>query len=281
MNPIRLQGAVVAITGAGGSIGRETAIAMAGAGALVAAGDLDGDSARATAELLGDHARGYAVDVRSRESMEEFLAQLTADFGAPPRVFVNNAGVMPLGPFVPQELDVIERAIDVNLWGVIHGTQLAARAMIEAGEGHIINVASLMGRSVAPGAAAYGAAKHAAVGLGATVAMELAGTGVTLTTVLPSAVNTPLIDGIDLPGILPVVEPYEVAAAILASCQHRRTEVTVPGWMSKVPDIERLLPSKLITALRKRFGGDAALDSVDASARADYENRVRTSELVG
>ena len=169
MNPLRLPGGVVAITGGAGSIGRETAIAMAGAGATVAVADIDGNGARQTAALIGERARGYAVDVRDRDAVAAFLGAVGGELG-PPLVLVNNAGVMPLGAFAEEEHEVTRRAIDVNLWGVLHGTRLAAPGMVARGEGHIVNVASLMGRMHAPGAASYGAAKHAVVGLGGAVA---------------------------------------------------------------------------------------------------------------
>jgi hypothetical protein len=279
MASIRIQGAVVAITGGGGAIGRETAIMFAGAGARVAVGDLDGEAARATVGLIGPRARGYGVDVRDRDSMAAFLRSLSQELGAP-RVFVNNAGVMPLGAYLDEDPAVTRRAVDVNLWGVLHGAQLAARVMVPRGLGHIVNVASLMGRIHAAGAASYGAAKHAVVGFGAAFGEELEGTGVSLTTILPTAVRTPLISGLAIGRFPPVIEPYEVAAAILDSCRHRRSEVAVPRWLGGAPDLERLLPAAARRALRRRFGGDVALHGVDHQARATYERNLRESELV-
>jgi NAD(P)-dependent dehydrogenase (short-subunit alcohol dehydrogenase family) len=209
MATLRLQGAIVGITGGAGAIGLETAIMFAGAGAHVAIGDIDGDAARGAAALIGERARGYAVDVRDRSSMATFIAAVGA-----PLVFVNNAGVMPLGRYVDEDPAVTRRAVDVNLWGALHGSRLAARGMIARGEGHIVNIASLMGRMTAVGAVTYGAAKHAIVGFGGGFSDELDGTGVTITTVLPTAVRTPLISGLALGRFPPVVEPYEVAAAV-------------------------------------------------------------------
>jgi NAD(P)-dependent dehydrogenase (short-subunit alcohol dehydrogenase family) len=279
MSALRLHGRTVAITGGAGGIGRETAIAMAGAGAHVAIGDIDGEAARETAALIAGRAAGYAVDVRDPDSIASFIDTAGAELG-PVLVFVNNAGVMPLGAFAEEDDEVTRRIIDVNLWGVIHGTRLAIREMQPRGEGHIVNVASLMGRSHAAGAATYGASKHAVVGLGGAVREELVGSGITLTTILPSAVRTPLISGLKLSFFPPVVEPHEVAAAIVASCRHQRAEVTVPRWLGRSTDIERLLPNALTTAARRRFGGDAALHGVDAVAREAYESRVRDAELV-
>lgn len=279
MRPLRLHGRVVVITGGAGGIGRETAIAFAGAGARVAVADIDGVAARATAELIGDGHGAYATDVRDEHSFGALLAAVQGELG-PPLVLVNNAGVMPLGALLDQDDEAVRRAIDVNLWGTLVGTRLALRGMLERGEGHVVNVASMMGRMHAPGAAPYCAAKHGVVGFGGAVRGELEGTGVSLTTVLPSAVRTPLITGLALGSFPPVVEPYEVAAAIVASTRHRRGEVSVPRWLGRVPEIERLFPVRLTAALRRRVGGDAALSGVDAAAREAYERSILDAELV-
>lgn len=276
MRPLELQGAVVAVTGAAGGIGRATVARLVAAGARVALGDLDGDAARRCAQEAGGGARGYDLDVADRASFAAFLEQAQADLG-PLLVLVNNAGIMPLGAFAQEDPAVTRRTVDVNLWGVLHGTSLALPGMLERRDGHVINVASMMGRMHAPGAATYGAAKHAVVGFGAAVREELRDTGVGLTTVLPSAVNTPLISGLALKAFPPVVEPDEVAAAIVAACRHRRAEVTVPRWLGRAPELERLMPRALTAYVRRRLGGDAALHGVDAEARAAYEASVRPS----
>ncbi len=116
---------------------------------------------------------------------------------------------MPTGPFLDQEDRIDRLTMDVN-YGVIHGMRLALPGMIERGHGHVVNVASLAGKFPIKGLAVYNASKYAVVGLTAATRLELAGTGVSLTAVLPSAVRTELSSGIDY-GRLPAVDPEDIA----------------------------------------------------------------------
>jgi hypothetical protein len=271
---IPLDGATVAVTGAARGIGRATAAAFTAQGARVCLGDLDGPAVAAAAEELGARARGVRVDVTSRESFDSFLAAGEDAFG-PLDVLVNNAGVMPLGAFV-EEKDATSRAtIEVNLWGVVLGMRLALPGMIERGRGHVVNVASMMGKAPIPGAAVYGATKHAVVGLTAAVRDELAGTDVTVSAVLPGAVRTELVSGVPLGRGLPTVEPEDVADAIVGCCQNRPPEVFVPAWMGLYDAAVAVAPRSLVGAVRRVLRHDRVLTHLDADARAAYDSRVR------
>src|SRR5688572_7962286 len=118
--PVSLQGKVVAITGGARGIGRATAKALSRRGARVAIGDLDADLAATTAEELGPEAIALELDVTKRESFADFLAQVEERLG-PLDVIVNNAGIMPVGPFIEESDDTAVRQIDINLHGVIYG----------------------------------------------------------------------------------------------------------------------------------------------------------------
>src|SRR5262245_53278362 len=111
MKAIDLNGANVAITGAARGIGLATAKAFAAKGAKVWIGDLDGQEAMAAAEPLGG--KGYALDVRSKQSFADFLAKVDG----PLDVLVNNAGIMALGPFLDEDDKVTEATLDINTLG--------------------------------------------------------------------------------------------------------------------------------------------------------------------
>ena len=108
---------------------------------------------------------------------------------------MNNAGIMPAGRFVEESDAVTDAIVDVNLNGVLRGSKLALPGMIARGSGHIVNVASYLGKAPAAGLATYCATKHAVVGFSESLRDELAETGVTVTCVLPSAVRTDLVSG--------------------------------------------------------------------------------------
>ena len=274
-NPIVLPGASVAITGAARGIGYATARAFVAQGARVFIGDLDGELAKAAADELG--CAGAKVDVRSRESLTEFLAGIEP----PLQVLVNNAGIMPAGRFADEPDAVTDAIVDVNLNGVLRATKLVLPGMVQRGRGHIVNVASYLGEVPAAGLATYCASKHAVVGFSEALRDELDGTGVTVTCVLPSAVRTDLVSGVKLGGVLPTVDPEDIAEAIVATCTSRPAVVAVPGWMRSYEAVAAVLPDRLVGAVRGRLTRQRVLRTLDTGARAGYEERIRRDVASG
>lgn len=273
---IGLDGALVAITGAGRGIGLATATQFAAAGARVALGDLDGGLAKEAADRLGPLASGHDLDVADKESYAAFLAAAEERHGRPLDILVNNAGIMPNGAFLEQADHLDRLTMDVNVFGVIHGTRLAAPGMVERGRGHIVNVASLAGKFPMKGLAVYNASKYAAVGFTAATRLELDKTGVSVTAILPSAVKTELSSGIDY-GILPAVEPEDIAAAVLKSVRSRAAEIAVPNYVGASTKLVPLLPEALVRAFRAAAHDDAAITRVDDSVRRKYLDRITGS----
>jgi NAD(P)-dependent dehydrogenase (short-subunit alcohol dehydrogenase family) len=269
---INLDCAVVAITGGGRGIGLATARLFAEHGAVVCIGDLDGAAAADGAASIGPRAHAFTVDVASRESFDAFVAGVERAAGLVD-VLINNAGIMPVGRFVDESPEATEKIFAVNVHGPINGMQIVLPGMIERRRGHVVNVASMLGKTELPGLATYTASKHAVVGLGAAVRAELAGTGVTLSTVLPSIVNTELASGIDLGfGKLIRVEPEDIAAAILGTLAGRPKEVPVPHLLGLYPVLRPFVPESIENVVRGRIGHDRAITGVEG-ARAAYEQR--------
>ena len=272
--------ATIAVTGGGRGIGRATAQLFAARGATVCIGDLDPDAAAEAAEEIGPKALPFALDVASRTSFAEFIAA-SEELAGPLDVLVNNAGVMPAGNFVAEDDATTSTILDVNLRGPLNGMRLVLPRMISRRRGHVVNVASLLGKTELPGLATYTASKHAVVGLSAAVRAELAGTGVTVTTVLPGIVNTELASGIAIPfASLARVEPQDVARAIVESCAGRQREIVVPSWMSLYPALRPFVPDVVEAVIRRLLGDDRALRAVNEDERAPYLERLaqQTSE---
>ncbi|MEV0434974.1 SDR family oxidoreductase [Nocardia sp. NPDC050413] len=270
---IELEGALVAITGAARGIGLATARAFVAAGARVALGDLDEALVVQAAAEFGDRAMGHALDVTDKDSYARFLDAAVDWHGRPLDVLVNNAGVMPNAPFLEQSDRIDRLTMDVNVYGVIHGMRLALPAMVERGYGHVVNVASLAGKFPLKGLAVYNASKFAVVGLSAATRLEMDGTGVSVSTVLPSAVRTELSSGIDV-GILPTVEPEDIAAAVVRTVKTRAAETSVPSYVGVAANAATLLPESLIRLVRKAAHDDAAINRVDDDVRRVYLDRI-------
>ena len=144
--PRSLSGKVVAITGGARGIGRATAAALIREGARVAIGDVDAATAQQTAEELGAGTVALELNVTDRESFEGFVSQVEERLG-PVDVLINNAGIMPVGRFVDEDDATAARQIDINLHGVIYGTKIALRRMLPRRSGHIVNIASVAGKT--------------------------------------------------------------------------------------------------------------------------------------
>ncbi|WP_336083122.1 SDR family oxidoreductase [Nocardia sp. SSK8] len=270
---IDLDGALIAITGAARGIGLATARAFVAAGAHVALGDLDEALAVQAAAELGDRAMGHALDVTDKASYAAFLDAAARWRGRPLDVLVNNAGVMPNGAFLDQSDRIDQLTMDVNVYGVIHGMRLALPGMVERGHGHVVNVASLAGKFPIKGLAVYNASKFAVVGLTAATRLEMDGTGVSVSAVLPSAVRTELSSGIDY-GILPAVDPEDIAAAVVRTVTTRAAETAVPGYVGLAADAAGLVPEPVMKLLRKAAHDDAAITRVDDEVRRVYLDRI-------
>ena len=273
--PRTLIGGVAAITGAARGIGRATAQALVAEGMKVAIGDVDVAEAEQTAAALGGDTIALPLDVTRRESIREFLDTVEQRLG-PLDVLVNNAGIMPVTPLPDESGESIARQLDLNLRAVIHGTQEAMRRMVPRRTGHIVNVSSIAGRSGFPYLATYCATKHGVVGLSEAVRQELRGTGVEVSVVMPSVVNTELATGL-ADSRVKAVEPEDVAAEVLSALRKPRFDVFVPRSNGPLVQITSPLPRAWREAIGRWIKADTSLLDTDRSARAEYEARAAAS----
>lgn len=268
--PRDLTGLVVLLTGGAQGIGRETARRLAAAGARVAIGDLDADLVERTAHELG--VMGLPLDVTSVESWHAFVE--AAGVLGPPDVLVNNAGVMPLGPVLEEPESVARAMFDVNVHGVLNGVKTVVPGMVERGHGHVVNIASAVGRIPTPGGATYSASKHAVVGFTDALRQELAPQGIEVSMVLPSITRTRLATGVPDAGNVPSQTPQQVAEVIEDVVRRPVPEAWAPRWSQPLARTTGLLPRRVQAVLMSRAEADV-LSRVDAAARVDYEATIR------
>jgi len=256
-------GKVAAITGAGSGIGRALAQELAGRGAHLALSDIDEVG---LAETVG-HCEGTGVkvtsqrlDVADRAAVHAWADQVVADHGAV-HLVVNNAGVALGATIESMSYEDFEWLMDIDFWGVVHGTKAFLPHLKAAGEGHIVNLSSVFGLLSIPSQAAYNSAKFAVRGFTDALRMELAieGSGVSCTTVHPGGIKTniarsarlddsvraltgPVDDvGADFERIA-MTTPEKAARQILAAVERDRRRALI-GPDAKVLDLIARLPA--------------------------------------
>ncbi len=275
-----IRGKTIAITGAARGIGYATAKALLAAGARVVIGDRDvalQESAVVELSKLGP-VSGHPLDVTDRESFATFLDKARTDGGGHIDVLINNAGVMPIGPFLEQSEQSIRSTIEVNMYGVLTGCQLALPEMVKRRSGHIINIASLSGLIPLPGQVVYVGAKYAVVGLSTALADEMAPHGVDVSVIMPPFTNTDLISGTKSSGALKPVEPEDIAAAIIKTLNKPKTHVSVPPPLRFTAQACQLLPPHGRRWLTKKLGLDRVFLEFDATKRKGYEDRAQAAQ---
>jgi NAD(P)-dependent dehydrogenase (short-subunit alcohol dehydrogenase family) len=202
-----LTGRVALVTGGARGQGQAHATALAAAGASVALVDVpapmasvpyatatSADLAAAVAALQagGAAAIGIEADVRRRDDVRAAVARTEAELG-PVDVLVANAGICCTGPFADVDETLWSETIDTNLGGVMWAMQAVVGGMVERGWGRIVATASMAGRGGTRNLSAYSASKWGVIGLVKCLALETAGTGVTVNAVCPAAVRTPMV----------------------------------------------------------------------------------------
>jgi NAD(P)-dependent dehydrogenase (short-subunit alcohol dehydrogenase family) len=270
-----LAGKVVVITGGGQGIGAATASALSRLGAQVVIGDLDQVRAEKTAGELG--ADALPLDVTDIRGFTEFLDEVERRHGRVD-VLINNAGIMPLGGLDEESDATTRRQLEINLHAVIHGTREAMKRMRPRRSGHIVNVASFAGKAGFPGAATYCATKHAVVGLSEAVHLELHGSGVHVSCVMPAIVRTELASGLGEAKLFKSASPEDVANAIVGALRKPRFDVFVPRSLGPMGKLTGLLPRRAAETLARALKADQLLASAAHSpARAAYEARAAES----
>jgi len=264
-----LEGQVALVTGAARGQGREHCLALARAGASIAALDICRDlpvpsyplgtreqleAVVAQVEDMDRQALALIADVRSEAEVSQAIAQTIARFGRLD-IVVNNAAIAGSGPFWELTEAQWDAVVDTDLKGVWVVSKHAAPHLIRQRSGRIVNIASTGGMKGIAHFAHYVAAKHGVVGLTRAMAIELAPYGITVNAILPGAVASPMLDGIaEELGVTPadihrvflhyqlfevVLEPCEITAALLWLVSDAASHVTGhclavdSGWLVK------------------------------------------------
>lgn len=233
---------VAVVTGAASGMGLAIARRLAARGERVALLDLDGDAARRAADELrasGAEVTCGAVDVADRAAVDDALARVRTELG-PIAIVVTSAGLDAFEPFAGISAQSWQRVVAVNLTGTFHCLQSAAPDMVAARWGRMVTISSSSAQSGAVRMAHYVAAKAGVIGLTRALALELAPHGITVNTIPPGMIDTPMlrraessgfVGSIDkiAPRVVPVGRagtPEDVAAACAFLCSDEAGFIT-------------------------------------------------------
>ena len=261
--------AIAVVTGAARGLGRTIAAALAQRGYEVLLTDIDGAAAEESARAIGKGAWAMPQDVRDPASHRAVAAAAAARGTV--AVWVNNAGVLTVGAAWESSEAEVRRMVDVNVLGVIWGSQAAVAAMPQGG--HLINIASLSSYVPAPGLAVYAATKHAVLGFTTSLAGDLrrAKVPIHVVAICPDAVATDMVKNVahhPASDILfsagKMLTADAVAAAVVDSLDHPRLVRILPAARAAMVHALHPFPGlglKLLEqfaalgARRKRAGG--------------------------
>ncbi|MEV6276246.1 SDR family oxidoreductase [Nocardia sp. NPDC051832] len=237
------------VTGAASGIGRALCMQLAASGFHVLAADRDADGLAAVA---AERIHPRVVDVTDDKQVEALIFGARAEFGRLDQVF-NNAGMVVGGDTEAMTHAQWQHIIDVNLWGVVHGTRHAYTVMLEQGFGHIINTASSAGMLPVPRSTAYAATKHAVIGLSTSLRAEAAPHGIKVSAAVPGIVATNIFgSATNLPGYdyqasidrmpLRPLSPEQAARHILDGVRKNKSHIIFPRSNAAIIRAYRLFP---------------------------------------
>ena len=248
---------VAIVTGGASGIGAALCEALARRGARVVVADVDAEGARQVAAALvakGLQAHGEHVDVSQHDGVTKLVTDTAAHYGRLDYMFNNAAASATRGEVRHVGLPPWRRAMEVNLFGVVHGSLAASEQMIRQGFGHIVNIGSLAGLVAFPTSVPYGASKAAVANLSVGLRIEVADLGVKVSVVCPGPVH-----GKREKGWFKLMGTERAAELILKGVERNRAIIVFPfsarvlWWVYRIcPNLLSRLGRKLVLSRRAR-----------------------------
>ncbi|MFK7934622.1 MAG: SDR family NAD(P)-dependent oxidoreductase [Saprospiraceae bacterium] len=263
-----LTGKVVAITGAGSGIGRELALQLAKQGVSLALNDFKAETLAETIQLIDNQKitiSSHVFDVSDKPAMYAFAENAIATHGQVDMI-INNAGFA-LSPIPIADLtdDEIRHVLDVNLWGVIHGTKAFLPHLLKRPAATVVNISSVFGMIGVMGQAPYVMSKFAVRGFTESLRMELYDTNVQVTQVHPGGIKTNIVkngrfrDGQDQGTAASRFEnnapttAADAATTIIKGIQKKKNRVLIGKDARQIDIAQRLYPTNYVKSIRKIF----------------------------
>jgi len=236
---------IVLMTGAAGGIGRATAAALAAKGHRLGLLDRDADALAVTLAALraaGATAEAEAADVRDRDGLRRAIGALEDRLG-PTEILVACAGVGGISSATDLDTAGLRAMLEINVLGVAHAIEAVLPGMFRRGSGHLVGISSVAGFRGLPWMPGYSASKAAISTYLEGLRPSLKRRGVTITTICPGFVRTPLTAGTPFRKPIPMLEPEDAARSIVRAIERRPRDHVFPlsavlgmGLLRRMPD---------------------------------------------
>jgi short-subunit dehydrogenase len=242
----QLRGKVVAVTGAASGIGRALALSLAKRGAKLALSDVDETGLRETASRLEGSVSTHLVDVRDLAAVKRYASEVEAQHGGCD-VIINNAGLAVRASIADITYEQFKLVMDVNFYGVVHGSKEFLPLLLRRPSGHIVNIASINAMVPFAKNGPYNASKYAVLGFSETLMQELSGSKVRVTCVHPGGIRTNIARATN--GFSK--QESEFFARIAITSAEQAAETIVEGIESDRQRVYVGLDSKLMAAAKR------------------------------
>lgn len=258
---MHLNSKVGILTGASRGLGARFAEGLARKGvhlALAARSEQDLKETEDRVRRFGVRTISVATDVGKLNDLQTLVDRTTSELG-PIDLLINNAGVERYSHFHEVDLDVIERTLRVNVWAPEVLTRLVLPGMVERRSGHIVNIASVAGKTAVPYNAIYSSSKHALVGFSWSLREELKPYGIGVSVVCPGFVSETGMfahwsGGEKPPALVKMVTPEMVTARMVDAIEKNKAEVIVARGLAKIVDVTHAISPDLTTNIARRGG---------------------------
>jgi all-trans-retinol dehydrogenase (NAD+) len=251
----------ILITGGAGGIGKLMASRfLAKKAAHVVLWDINEDALNKTVadfKKEGYHqVSAYKVDVANTKEIEKTATETMLEHGAVD-ILINNAGIVP-GKKLFSEHSVadIDRTLDINTSAVMHVTRVFMPDMLRRKAGHIVNISSASAYIGNPNMSVYAASKWAVLGWSESLRLEMETeeTGIQITTICPSYIDTGMFNGVSAPLLFPLLKPNDIVDKIINAIEKNQDMVMAPDMVNAVPFLKGVLGRKLFDKVAGLIG---------------------------
>ncbi len=239
----QIKGSKILITGGASGIGKQLGKRLLELGAeSLTIWDVNEKGLQETAQEIKEYsAHTFCIDLRDTEAIQSTAKEVLSTIGNID-ILINNAGVVVGKDFIDHSPKDIDFTLEVNTAAVMHTTLAFLSKMLQQKQGHIVNISSAAGMLSNPKMSVYAGSKWAVLGWSESLRLELQNTGVEVSTVTPSYIDTGMFEGVKTNPFLPLLKTEKVVTAIIRSITHNQRYVRLPFLVKILPFVKGILP---------------------------------------